>query len=136
MEIAGGCLCGKVRYRAIGDPVGNFICHCKNCQKQSGSAFSINLIYPKSKFKSEGPLSYYSDSSDAGNPVLRHFCTSCGTPVFSAIPHLPDIIVLKVGTLDDTSSFTPAAEVWCDSKQTWLGFEDSYPAFSTNPPSV
>ena len=134
MEKRGGCLCGRVRYRVHGEPAGNFLCHCKNCQKQSGSAFSINEIYPKTQFEHEGALSSYTDTSKSGNPILRHFCTNCGSPVFSTVPRLPDIIVLKVGTLDDNSTFVPAAEVWCASKQDWVDFETHYPAFPENPP--
>lgn len=134
MVKAGGCLCGMVRYKAEGEDAGNFLCHCKNCQKQSGSAFSINLVYPEAQFKPEGPISVYTDKSEAGNPVLRHFCENCGSPIFSTIPHFPGIVILKVGTLDDNSSYTPGAEVWCDSRQNWVGFEDDYPEFATNPP--
>lgn len=134
MAKAGGCLCGSVRYTAKGDPAGNFLCHCKNCQKQGGSAFSINLVYPEAQFEPVGPVSVYTDTSEAGNPVMRHFCVNCGSPIFSTIPHMPGIIVLKVGTLDDTSSYVPAAEVWCDSRQNWVDFEKQYPEFAANPP--
>ena len=133
MSNTGGCLCGDVTYSVEGEPVMNFICHCKNCQKQSGSAFSINLVYPKPQFKHEGELSTYVDKSQAGRPLMRQFCENCGTPVFSSLPHMPDIVVLKVGTLDDNSTYSPAAEIWCSSKQNWVDFEQNYPEFAENP---
>ena len=135
MSSSGGCLCGEVTYKVQGDPAANFLCHCKNCQKQSGSAFSINLIYPKSQFECQGRLSIYVDTSKTGQQVLRQFCSNCGSPVFSSLPHLPNIIVLKVGTLNDSSAYSPGAEIWCDSKQSWVDFKDTYPEFSENPPA-
>ena len=135
MSNTGGCLCGNVTYKVEGEPVANFLCHCKNCQKQSGSAFSINLIYPKSQFKLQGDLSTYVDRSKAGRELLRQFCSNCGTPIFSSLPHMPDIIVLKVGTLDDNSAYNPAAEIWCASRQNWVDFKGLYPEFEENPPA-
>ena len=135
MSNAGGCLCGNVSYSVEGKPVMNFLCHCKNCQKQSGSAFSINLIYPKSQFKLQGELSTYVDTSKLGRKVLRHFCSNCGSPIFSSLPHMPGIVVLKVGTLDDTSTYNPEAEIWCVSKQNWADFKGRYPEFKENPPT-
>ena len=134
MPNSGGCLCGQVSYSVEGEPVMNFLCHCKNCQKQSGSAFSINLVYPKSQFMHEGPISSYADTSKSGSPVFRHFCTNCGSPIFSLVPTLPDIVVLKVGTIDDNSSYVPAAEIWCASQQNWVSFEKDYPKFPESPP--
>lgn len=134
MTNSGGCLCGNVSYEVSGEPVANFLCHCKNCQKQSGSAFSINLIYPKPQFECQGEVSTYVDEGETGKKVMRHFCSNCGSPIFSSLPHMPDIVVLKVGTLNDSSAFTPAAEVWCASRQNWVSFSEDYPEFSKNPP--
>ena len=135
MPNSGGCLCGQVSYSVEGKPVMNFLCHCKNCQKQSGSAFSINLLYPKPQFKLQGELSIYVDTSDVGRKLMRHFCSNCGSPIFSSLPHMPEIVVLKVGTLDDNSAYDPAAEIWCDSRQNWVDFEGRYPEFEKNPPT-
>ena len=135
MSNAGGCLCGNVSYSVEGEPVMNFLCHCKNCQKQSGSAFSINLIYPKSHFKLLRELSKYVATSKLGRKVLRHFCSNSGSPIFSSQPHMPGIVVLKVGTLDDTLTYNPEAEIWCISKQNWVDFKGLYPEFEENPPT-
>ena len=135
MAMTGGCLCGNITYTLHGEPAGNFLCHCKNCQKQSGSAFSINLVYAEDQFDCRGEVSTFADTSKSGNPVLRQFCPACGSPIFSSIPTWPGIVVLQVGTLDDTASYSPDAQVWSQSRQNWVGFDKDYPSFAQNPPS-
>lgn len=135
MSKSGGCLCGGVTYIIEGEPVSSFLCHCKNCQKQSGSAFSINLIYPTHQLDLRGDVTTFTDKGESGGTVLRKFCGKCGSPILSAISDHPEIIVLKVGTLDDNSDYDPGAEVWCDSRQDWVNFDKIYPAFPKNPPA-
>ena len=134
MSKSGGCLCEAVSYASTAEPLAKFLCHCKNCQKQSGSAFSMNIIFPKPQFEYEGPTSIYIDENATGKKVHRHFCTSCGTPLFSTYPHMPDVILLKAGSLDDSASYEPAGQIWCDSRQDWVKFETDYPEFAKMPP--
>ena len=68
-EMTGGCLCGKVRYLANADPVVVAVCHCKNCQKQTGTAFSVLVGVPKSAILIEGRLKTFHDRGDSGQPV-------------------------------------------------------------------
>lgn len=116
----GGCLCGAVRYRAVGDPVAVSICHCTNCQRNSGSAFSVNAIFPKEALTMTGSPATYIDKGDTGAGVVRVFCGTCGTPlesrsIMSSVAHA----VIKTGTLDDPSGFVPDSEVYCKSAMPW-----------------
>jgi hypothetical protein len=119
-QIAGGCLCGKVRYSATGEPAFVGVCHCTDCQKFTGSAFSIVIGVPKAALKCEGTLATYSKAGDTGGTVERRFCPTCGSSIVDEGAALPDIVMLGAGTLDDPSWVKPAMEIFCDSAQPWV----------------
>ena len=116
----GGCLCGAVRYRVVGNPVAVSICHCVNCQRNSGSAFSVNVIFPKEALTMTGRPSIFIDKGDTGAGVERVFCGNCGTPlesrsIMSSVAHA----VIKAGTFDNPSVFIPDSEMYCKSAMPW-----------------
>ena len=133
MSNSGGCLCGRISYDLKGEPIVSLVCHCTNCQKQSGSAFSVNVICQQDQIQVTGKLSTYEDRSDTGDKVFRKFCGTCGSPIFSELTAHPGLIALKVGSLNDTSNVTPSSQVWCDSGQDWLKIESDMPRFAQNP---
>ena len=128
----GHCLCGKVEYTITEAPVMAINCHCKNCQRQSGSAFSSIIGVPQSGVSIAGDFKTYEDHGETGKQVLRDFCGACGSPLFSRVEAAPGLIFVKVGTLDDTRGFMPAMHLWTSSKQHWVDLADT-PAFETNP---
>src|SRR5262245_42659401 len=115
-QIAGGCLCGKVRYKAEADPVFTGVCNCKHCQEQAGTTFSIVVAIPTSAFSSTGQMKTFEDTGDSGKPVHRNFCPDCGSPITSVVDIMPGLTIIKAGTLDDSSWLKPAMEIYCDSK--------------------
>jgi hypothetical protein len=117
---SGGCLCGHVRYRFIGDPLMVAVCHCRHCQKQSGSAFSLVCVVTDTQYRQEGETRVFQDRGDSGSTVDRHFCTHCGSPITSIAGILPGLTIIKAGTLDDPSPWRPAAEAYCSSALAWL----------------
>ena len=125
----GQCLCGQVKYEIDGDPVAAGICHCKNCQRQTGTAFSTLWGVPKTAlhFTAGKPSVYRDSETDSGSTVERWFCGNCGSPIYSAIEAQPDMAYLKTGTLDDTSSFAPQFHVWYASKQAWVEVSEDVP---------
>ena len=118
-KIEGGCLCGQIRYRSDVEPLMVAICHCKNCQRQSGASYSLNFIVPKGAINIDGELTMYADTGDSGNAVNRYFCNKCGSPILSESDALGSVTVMKVGTLDDSSWVIPTVEIYCDSAQDW-----------------
>jgi hypothetical protein len=118
-EMSGGCLCGQVRYSAHADPAFVGVCHCKNCQKQAGTAFSVVVGIPKAALSIKGRLKTYHDKGDSGQPVLRSFCPECGSPITTDVAVMPETIIIKAGTLDDTSWLDPKMHIFCDSAQRW-----------------
>jgi hypothetical protein len=118
-KLDGGCLCGAARYHADGDAIATAVCHCTNCQKQSGAAFSVNVVVPADAFHLEGDsvASIVTDSDDGGQ-VDRRFCRECGSPLASLPTQMP-FAIIKAGTLDDTSWVEPQMQVFCTSAQPW-----------------
>ena len=92
------------------------VCHCKNCQRQCGTAFSIILVIERNSIKIEGDLSIYIDRGDSGNEVLRKFCKNCGSPILSEIDATPHLYFLKAGTLDDAKNLSPTREIYVKNK--------------------
>ena len=99
-ERKGGCLCRAVRYTLKSEPRAIAICHCTHCQKQSGSLFSFNLVIREADYEQSGETTIYQDKGDSGQPVYRHFCGNCGSPLFATTALAPGKVVVKAGTLD------------------------------------
>lgn len=132
MGLSGGCLCGAVRYELTTDPLMCVTCHCKNCQRQAGSALSIIIGVPEGSVTVEGELKTYNDTGDSGATVRRQFCPDCGSPVFTRVEHPPGMMFVKAGTLDDTSGLKPAFHCYTKSKQDWVDLGE-IPGFETVP---
>lgn len=130
--MTGSCLCRQVRYRVDGDAAMQVNCHCKNCQRQSGSAFSTIIGVPQDTLTIEGEFRTYTDRGESGEAVLRDFCPNCGSPLFSRVAVAPGVMFIKVGTLDDTDDFSPAMHLWTKSKQHWVDLTGQL-AFARNP---
>lgn len=122
----GGCLCGRVRYTVPREPLATVICHCRNCQKQAGSALSVVTVFPRAELQLEGQLSVYEDKGTSGQKVFRQFCSNCGSPVITDTERAREqgIIFIKGGTLDDTSDLKPTTHYWVKRAQPWLPLPD------------
>jgi hypothetical protein len=133
VKITGGCLCGAVRYSTDAAPLFQAVCHCKNCQKQGGTALSIVVGFPAAAFSIEGDVKTYEDKGESGGTVYRRFCPECGSPIVSDVSSMAGVTILKAGTLDDTSWLKPGMQVWTKSAQPWVGSLSELPGFSTTP---
>lgn len=133
--IEGGCLCGAIRFRAQAEPVLVAACHCVTCQRNTGSAFSINVAVPAGSVVIEGDaLVVYEDRSGASGEVFeRAFCGRCGSPILGRGAAYGGLEFLKAGTLDDPSALTPGAHIWCAEKQPWVVIPAEAQCFEGNP---
>lgn len=122
MTRTGRCLCGNVSYELEGDLMATAVCHCEHCQRQSGGAFSTNLIANVAQLKVTGQLKTYEDRGRTGDAVyvLRKFCGDCGSPIVSELMEPEGLIAVKAGTLDDRSEVEPNVQAWCVDKQPWV----------------
>jgi hypothetical protein len=110
-----------VSYTADSEPVVQAACHCADCQRQTGNPFSIIVGVPRAAFEVEGVTlaSHTTVGTDHGGETVRHFCSGCGSPIFSESAVAPEMAWIKAGSLDDSSWLAPAAEVWTSSAQPW-----------------
>lgn len=118
----GRCLCGAVTFELSGDPIATAVCHCDHCQRQSGGAFSVNLVAHGSQLTINGELQTYEERGDRGDDVYvrRRFCGTCGSPIVSELAKTDGVIAIKAGVLDDRSGVKPTVEVWCVDRQPWV----------------
>ena len=129
-DLSGSCLCGAVTYTSSADPLFTAVCHCADCQKQTGTAFSVVVGVPSDAFKVDGELSEHTPvGGDSDLDTHRHFCGACGSPVVSYADAMPGVAIVKAGTLNDTSWLTPQIEVWHSRAQPWLAAEGERPVF-------
>jgi hypothetical protein len=132
--IEGGCNCGAIRYSISGEPSVVVICHCSNCRRQSGSSFSVNIVIKPDVIKIDGDLATYEDkNTESGAPVLRQFCSLCGSPIRSVSSAQMEVSIVKAGSTDDPSLFAPAMHIWTQSALPWVPLPADLPCFERNP---
>ena len=125
MSLSGRCMCGDISYAISETPTMMGVCHCKHCQRQAGSAFSMMASVPEREFKIErGQLTTYENVTDSGNTAQTMFCGRCGSSICTVLKNQPGVVMLKAGTLDDTSWFQPQYHVWSQDKQGWVVLEE------------
>lgn len=116
-SISGGCLCGQVRYSGSAEPAFVAFCHCRDCQKASGGPYSANVAVPAEAVSVEGPLKNHSAKGE--RPLVRHFCSACGSQIMIEGGSLAGLRLMQAGTLDDSSWVRPALHIFCASAQPW-----------------
>lgn len=135
-KLTGGCNCGAVRYVLSAPPLAVAACHCANCRKQSGAAYSVNLVVRASTLSVEGELAAFSDTdTESGAPVERQFCRACGSPIRSLPAATPKIAAVKAGTLDDAGAYAPQVHIWTRSKLPWVELPAEAVQFEQGPPA-
>ena len=120
MRLVGHCNCGGVKYECDEQPQITAVCHCKTCQRQTGSNLSLVVGVKDAALHVEGEtLGTFVTRGDSGQDVHRSFCTRCGSPIVSRCDSAPGIAFIKAGTLDDTSELKPSAEFHLEDAQPW-----------------
>src|SRR5881392_1670545 len=98
----GGCLCGAIRYESGGEPQFALQCHCRDCQRASGSGYVAAVRMPSAEFRiTKGAPKRYVAKSDAGNEITRAFCGDCGAPLYVHVSTRPDLVGIRVPSFDD-----------------------------------
>jgi len=130
----GSCLCGKIKYRFNRkDVISAGHCHCKDCQKITGSGKATIIFIPTKKLKINNEYKVYSVIGYDGTNVHRGFCPECGSPVISYVSEQPELRFIKAGSLDDSSWLEIKSSFWKVSACQWDPVNDSIPSFQKNP---
>jgi hypothetical protein len=126
----GGCACGTLRYRMQSAPMFVHCCHCKDCQRQTGSAFVLNALIETNRVQlMSGDPQPTSMPTDSGKPHSVFRCTKCGTAVWSEYGGLAALRFVRVGTLDEPAALPPDVHIYTRSKLPWVALPDGVPAF-------
>ncbi len=126
--LTGSCLCGKVRYEVRGQPQVMYYCHCRMCRKATGTSFATNMLVRAQDFaiiSGQEALKPYRSSADE----FRHFCSECGSPVYSEAEHRRGILSIRCGLLDGDPNICPSYHLYADYKAPWYRIADQLPQF-------
>ena len=133
-KLTGGCQCRNVRYEVVGTPKKLVVCHCTDCQRQSGSAFGMTLIVNEADFRiTRGKPKSFASTSDGGRAKLGVFCPDCGTRIYHQPEWRKGTVSVKPGTMDDTRSLKPDMHIWTSSKQPWITIPEGVEAYEKHP---
>lgn len=117
--LTGGCLCGAVRYEATGPALFSIVCHCRDCQRASGSGGVPVLGVSLESFACVGPLKQSRTVGGSGHPAVRNFCSECGSLLFGTPASAPDLVTIYAGSLDDCAAFMPDAALFVSHRPPW-----------------
>ena len=118
-KLSGGCACGAIRYECDADPIIMMNCHCRDCQKASGSAYAAIVVVPKAAVQIRGELRYHKVVGQSGKATGRGFCPNCGSQITIKSERRPEFLGLQAGSLDDPSTYHPMMDVFTSSSQPW-----------------
>lgn len=134
MEFTGRCYCGDVQYKASGDPAIKLQCHCRECQYIAGGSANVTIGMPADGFEYTKGAPKQFARADLDTPVVREFCENCGTQVLSMADFaLPNIKLIKVGTMDDPSQFSPDMAIFTVDQQAFHKIPEGIPTFERMP---
>ena len=121
--VEGGCLCGAIRYVALGDPIVALHCHCADCRRATGAPYSTWAVFPRGALtwrQREPRRVRYADR-------LRLSCPDCGTPIGVLPADDAAIIVVTAGSLDHPEVLKPACHTWTEDQLPWVEIGDALP---------
>ena len=130
----GRCLCGAVTYSIKTAPARMAQCHCKDCQRASGTGHMSLAFFPEDDVVIEGDFAEYEMTADSGNTNIRAFCPRCGSRLFGRNSGRPGVRAVAVGTADDNSWFSPNAVIYCERRADWDITSNEVPNFDGMPP--
>jgi len=129
-NLEGGCACAAVRYRLASAPMFVHCCHCRDCQRQTGSAFALNaLIEADRVLLLSGNPARVPVPAPSASPQDIYRCPTCATAVWSVYGGVDRLRFVRIGTLDDPAALSPDVHIYVRSKLPWIALPDGVPAF-------
>ena len=117
------CECGELTATADGNPVMVAVCHCRSCQRRTGSAFGVAVLFASSNVQCSGQASTYTRAGDSGHDVKFNFCPSCGTTVYWKPDAYPGTTAIGLGCFEDTTGLEPDKVVYGHLRKPWVNFQ-------------
>lgn len=118
--ITARCQCGQLSATCQGDPVRVSVCHCHNCQRRSGSAFSAQIRFPIGNISVRGDYASWTRTNDSGSKAHFHFCPVCGSTLFYELDSMPGVRAVAMGGFAGVPLPTPQFSVYEARKAPWL----------------
>lgn len=132
----GGCACGAVRYEVSGEPMVQNDCQCRQCQSQTGTGHGNYLTFSGAAVSVEGEPRHWEAVGEGGTVKHSKFCAECGSPLFLTFPDMPDIFVVRAGSLDDPARYQPQMVFWTDGGHAWDKLGPELTKFEKMPPAA
>jgi hypothetical protein len=121
MSDLASCTCGQLTAQCEGPPVRTTVCHCLECKRHSGSAFSWNARYDAAQVTVSGPSTAFTRVGDEGSHITQHFCPTCGVTVYYTVDEVPGMIAVQAGAFADVDFMAPSVSVYDPSRHVpWL----------------
>jgi hypothetical protein len=134
-KLAGGCRCGRLRYQLTGKPNAVNCCHCRDCQRLTGSAFAVNAVYSTAQVELRGTGWSERDMVTDPDGGRSWRCADCGVLLLSDHRLFGDALrFVRVGTLDEGERLAPDTHYFVRSKHPWVVIPDGVTAWETLPP--
>jgi len=128
--LEGGCACGALRYRLASPPMFVHCCHCRDCQRQTGSAFVLNALIETDRVELlSGETEEITLPTESGRGQKIYRCPSCKIAVWSVYGGVDKLRFVRIGTLDNPAALTPDVHIYTRSKLPWVKLPDGVPAF-------
>ncbi|WP_368561783.1 GFA family protein [Pseudoxanthomonas sp. UTMC 1351] len=134
-QASGSCLCGGVRYRFGGELGPIMVCHCSRCRKANGSAFQATSPVAKVDFQLQSGQELLAEYESSPG-VFRVFCRICASPLYSRRTATPDVLRLRIGSLDTPVASRPALHIFTASKAEWHDIHGDAPQYAEGPTQV
>jgi hypothetical protein len=130
----GGCLCGALRYEAVGEPLGSGHCYCADCRKASGSGFVPFMGFRASDVRFSGEAREFRSKAARGGEAVRNRCAVCMSLVFGGEIDKSDSFTLYAGSLDEPSTFHPTFAIFAEGRPSWAVIPPGFRVFDRMPP--
>ncbi len=132
----GGCACGAIRYEISAEPVFMNHCHCRDCQRVSGTGHGSYLTFPsRAQVTVTGAATRRDVVADSGNVKTHAFCPACGSPVYLTFAAMPDLFTVHAASLDDPSRYAPQVVTYGVRAPAWDHVDPALAKFETMPPA-
>jgi hypothetical protein len=130
----GQCLCGAVRFSCSEAPAIQLLCHCRDCQRASGSGYTPLAIFAEAALAISGEVKYYASAGRSGKRIARGFCPNCGASLFGRLEKLPGMLAVCAGAFDEPNQFQPKFQIYTASAPAWDHLDQALRAFEGDAP--